>query len=247
MAIITRQGKGSRLTTAELDNNFTELEQKANDALEQLEGLPTPQDGEDGLSAYQVALANGFVGTESAWLLSLKGDKGDKGDTGNQGTQGNPGADGKTIRYGTTAPANGLGVDGDFYINTATNFIYGPKAAGVWPAGTSIVGPQGPQGNPGTPAATTITTTTISGSYEITSADNQKVLKHTGTGTLTKNANFTAGMSVSIIKQDASVLTIGFTLEAYGSNAGTKLDATNPGVTLIQNASTVTRIGELTV
>jgi hypothetical protein len=65
------------------------------------------------------------------------------------GTPGANGTDGKTIRYGTGAPANGLGVDGDFYINTSNNFIYGPKASGTWPAGVSIVGPQGPSGNNG--------------------------------------------------------------------------------------------------
>lgn len=35
-----------------------------------------------GLSAYDIAVANGFVGTESAWLASLKGERGDKGDPG---------------------------------------------------------------------------------------------------------------------------------------------------------------------
>lgn len=53
--------------------------------------------GSQGLSAYQVAVANGYVGTEAAWIASLKGvkgdtglkgDKGDKGDTGTQGLQG---------------------------------------------------------------------------------------------------------------------------------------------------------------
>lgn len=34
----------------------------------------------DGKSAYEVALANGFDGTETEWLESLQGDKGDKGD-----------------------------------------------------------------------------------------------------------------------------------------------------------------------
>ena len=33
----------------------------------------TGAQGTDGLSAYQVALANGFVGTEEQWLESLKG------------------------------------------------------------------------------------------------------------------------------------------------------------------------------
>ncbi len=36
--------------------------------------------GDNGLSAYEVAVANGFVGTEAEWLLSLKGEKGDSGD-----------------------------------------------------------------------------------------------------------------------------------------------------------------------
>jgi hypothetical protein len=37
-------------------------------------------------------------------------------------------------------------VNGDFYINTATNTLFGPKANGTWPAGVSLVGPQGIQG-----------------------------------------------------------------------------------------------------
>lgn len=42
-------------------------------------------DGSDGLSAYQVALAQGFEGDEQTWLASLKGEKGDKGDRGDSG------------------------------------------------------------------------------------------------------------------------------------------------------------------
>lgn len=58
-------------------------------------------DGVDGASAYEVAIANGFVGTESAWLLSLKGAKGDTGDTGPTGATGSAGATGAT---GATGP-----------------------------------------------------------------------------------------------------------------------------------------------
>lgn len=43
------------------------------------------QDGTNGLSAYQVAVNNGFVGTEAQWLASLKGVKGDAGNNGNNG------------------------------------------------------------------------------------------------------------------------------------------------------------------
>lgn len=60
-------------------------------------------DGADGDSAYKIALANDFEGTEAEWLASLKGAKGetgntgadgDKGETGEQGIQGEAGADG---------------------------------------------------------------------------------------------------------------------------------------------------------
>lgn len=41
--------------------------------------VPKGDAGEDGLSAYQVALANGFVGSEAAWLGSLEGGDGING------------------------------------------------------------------------------------------------------------------------------------------------------------------------
>jgi len=43
---------------------------------------PEGPDGPAGLSAYQIAVADGFVGSEAAWLLSLKGPKGDAGQDG---------------------------------------------------------------------------------------------------------------------------------------------------------------------
>lgn len=46
----------------------------------------------------------------------------------------------QTVLNGTTAPGSGLGNDGDFYIDTATSNLYGPKAAGAWPAPVSLVG-----------------------------------------------------------------------------------------------------------
>ena len=50
--------------------------------------------GTDGKSAYQIAVVQGYQGSESDWLSSLRGDKGDKGDKGNTGAKGNPGQDG---------------------------------------------------------------------------------------------------------------------------------------------------------
>ncbi len=52
------------------------------------DGLPGAKgvDGKDGKSAYQIAVAQGFAGSEAAWLLSLKGEKGEKGDPGSGGS-----------------------------------------------------------------------------------------------------------------------------------------------------------------
>ena len=68
---------------------------------------PAGPQGDPGKSAYQIALDNGFEGTEQVWLASLKGPKGDqglkgeKGDPGQNGATGPKGADGKTPVRGT--------------------------------------------------------------------------------------------------------------------------------------------------
>lgn len=51
-------------------------------------------DGADGKSAYELAVAGGYVGTLPAWLASLKGADGADGADGDPGSQGIPGADG---------------------------------------------------------------------------------------------------------------------------------------------------------
>lgn len=67
----------------------------------------TSSGGKDGLSAYEVAVKNGFKGSETEWLASLvgppgpKGDTGETGDRGPRGLQGEPGTDGYTPIRGT--------------------------------------------------------------------------------------------------------------------------------------------------
>jgi hypothetical protein len=78
----------------------------------------------------------------------------EQGPPGNAGAQGLPGLDGNTIIYGGTAPSAAIGNDGDFYINTTTHYIYGPKSFGTWPAGTSLIGPQGATGPTGATGST---------------------------------------------------------------------------------------------
>ena len=52
--------------------------------------------GTDGKSVYQIAVEQGYQGSESDWLSSLKGDKGEKGNTGAKGNPGQDGAEGKS-------------------------------------------------------------------------------------------------------------------------------------------------------
>lgn len=49
--------------------------------------------GVPGLSAYEIAVKHGFVGTEEEWLESLVGHQGEQGEEGPQGPQGEPGSD----------------------------------------------------------------------------------------------------------------------------------------------------------
>ena len=63
------------------------------------------------------------------------------------------GADGSAILKGTGAPAAGLGVDGDQYIDTVSRDVY-QKAGGAWSIITNLSGgPAGPKGDPGTPGS----------------------------------------------------------------------------------------------
>ncbi|MFB8182621.1 right-handed parallel beta-helix repeat-containing protein [Streptomyces sp. NPDC055966] len=47
---------------------------------------------------------------------------------------GTSGPRGNSVLNGTGAPTSTVGIDGDWYIDTAANKLYGPRAAGVWPS-----------------------------------------------------------------------------------------------------------------
>ena len=54
-----------------------------------------------GKSAYEIAVDNGFIGTEAEWLVSLHGKDGRDGKDGKDGKNGIDGKDGKTPVKGT--------------------------------------------------------------------------------------------------------------------------------------------------
>lgn len=84
-----------------------------------------------------------YINTTSHFLFGPKAGTWPTGITmiGPTGSQGIQGPTGNAVLHGTGSPASLTGANGDFYIATDTFFFYGPKAAGVWPGGVSLIGP----------------------------------------------------------------------------------------------------------
>lgn len=85
------------------------------------------EQGQAGASAYQIAVDNGFDGTEEEWLASLKGDRGEKGVQGLQGLTGADGKDGKPGSDGKTGATGAAGRDGNLTIPNCPS----PKAQNI--------------------------------------------------------------------------------------------------------------------
>lgn len=110
--------------------------------------------GEDGASAYEIALEHGFEGSEEEWLDSLHGEKGEKGDPGPKGDKGDTGATGPAGATGATGPKGDKGDKGDTGATGATGpqgkqgiqGVQGPKGDKGDKGDTGAQGPQGIQG-----------------------------------------------------------------------------------------------------
>lgn len=109
--------------------------------------------GADGKSAYQVAVDNGFVGTEAEWLVSIVGPAGSTGAQGPQGDAGVAGQDGINGQDGKSAYQ--VAVDQGF-IGTELEWLaslIGPSGNDGQQGVQGDVGPQGPQGDTGSTGA----------------------------------------------------------------------------------------------
>ena len=88
----------------------------------------------------------------ATWGSSIGNIRGLQGIPGNDGTDGTDGADGlngedgNTWYSGSGVPSDGLGVNGDFYLNTATYDVY-VKAGGTW--GSPALNIKGAKGDTG--------------------------------------------------------------------------------------------------
>lgn len=60
------------------------------------------------------------------------------------------GSAGGSILNGNDIPSIGTGSNGDFYLNTSTYLMYGPKTDGIWGIGTLLIGAKGDKGDTGT-------------------------------------------------------------------------------------------------
>lgn len=116
-------------------------------------------------NAYEVAVLNGFVGTQADWLASLIGPAGPSGPTGPAGADGILGGDstvpGPEGPAGPTGPAGAAstvpgpaGATGATGTTGATGATGPTGAASTVPGPTGATGPQGPQGIQGVTGAT---------------------------------------------------------------------------------------------
>lgn len=104
-------------------------------------GVPASTTGNNGDTYINTGTGIFYLKTTGAWAQVYSMATGPQGPQGIPGPTGDAGADGKTVLSGATNPSNSTdGTNGDYYINYSTWQIFGPKAAGVWPTGVSLVG-----------------------------------------------------------------------------------------------------------
>lgn len=119
--VIAQAGQVAAQETPTIEDWFNAI--KGADGVDGKDGV-NGENGTDGKSAFEVAVGNGFEGTELEWLASLKGDKGDaftfadftpeqlEGLKGAKGEDGVDGLDGKAFTYEDFTPTQLEGLKG---------------------------------------------------------------------------------------------------------------------------------------
>jgi hypothetical protein len=166
--------------------------------------------------------------------------------------------DGNTVLYGAADPVAATGANGNFFINTTSHFMFGPKSAGAWPAGASMIGPEGPTGQTGAQGSAGATGTRGSLWYEgigppptgsatetWNAADLSAVTltnnNLTATGTAAGGVRSTAGLSSGKLYYEGKITAIQTNSLGIGiCTAGANLATIN---TAYANAAAVNRLG----
>ena len=113
-------------------------------------GAPNTTTGKNGDSYIDTGTGMFYKKTTGTWNIVFTMLNGPAGARGAKGDTGTTGADAKTILSGTSNPSNlYTGTNGDFYINTNTWSLFGPKTGGVWGSGINLIGEQGDIGETG--------------------------------------------------------------------------------------------------
>ena len=144
--------------------------------------------------------ATGATGaTGNTGLTGATGATGPTGPSGATGNTGSTGTSGNTVWNGVGAPS-GFGANGDFYIDTAAECIYGPMAAGAWPGTcSSLIGSMSAASSATIGAASSVTG--LLNLYSSTAAG-ATTLKATG-----QSSNYT--LSVPALSANDTVATLG--------------------------------------
>jgi collagen type VII alpha len=165
------------------------------------------------------------------------------GPSGPSGATGTTGTSGNTIVSGAVNPASTVGVNGDFYLNTATSTLFGPKAGGAWPAGVQLAagggGVEAPTCNAGAITNVVIISTAT---RWIFCNFNGGGSNNAGTQvnlTLPSAGSYPAGTAVTFQPTASTVSSLaGFTF----TSAGSTLSTAGPSGAAFNNQSTVTPI-----
>lgn len=155
------------------------------------------------LSATEIAVALGYA-DEAELLAAIE-------------------AGGTLILSGSGAPDSGDGADGDFYYRTSNSQFYGPKTAGSWGSGVSLIGATGATGAAGStgatgatgatgPAGPVIALSSVSGTNTITATATGVTLAAgmligltpTGTNTGATTLNINSGGAINVRRYDGS-------------------------------------------
>lgn len=134
-----------------------------------------------GQSAYDVAVENGFVGSETAWLATLVGAQGPQGPTGLTGATGPTGSTGATGAQGPQGVAGATGAQGPQGIKGDTGNTGATGPAGSTGA-TGATGPTGATGATGAGVPTGGTTGQILAKINGTNYNTQWIDPPTGSG-----------------------------------------------------------------
>ena len=104
-------------------------------------GIPGNSTGNNNDTYINTGTGIFYKKSAGTWIQAFSMQTGPAGAPGTTGANGTNGTNGFSILNGTGTPTNtSTGNNGDFYINTTTYTLFGPKTAGNWGSGVSLAG-----------------------------------------------------------------------------------------------------------